>query len=136
MGVNLKKIFCLFLIVFIITGCGKAEINKNSNKEEQIKKYSLISTTDRLVFKNGSNYEIIYYENSKIVKVESAIKFNTEAEAKKYFNEESYGTSDIISYIYDTFIIEQTEDYWEDFKDLSPEELKEYFKNANFEYVS
>ena len=131
----MKKVLCLFLILLFITGCGKVVNTTTPNKEKQIQKYSLVSTSDRLVFKNDNTYEVIYYENDKIVKVETAIKFATEAEAKRYFMEESYGTSDIISYIYDTFIIEQTDDYWYDYKDLSPDELKDYFKNTDFKYV-
>lgn len=131
----MKKILCLFLIFLATIGCGKVQTIEEPKKEEQIEKYSLTSTSERLVFKNDNNYEVVYYENDKIVKVESAIKFATEAEAKRYFLEESYGTSDEISYIYDTFIIEQTDDYWEDFKDLNSEELKAYFKNSAFEYV-
>lgn len=132
----MKKVFCLLAICIILVGCGKVKNNDiKPNKEEQIKKYSLVSTDDRLVFKNDNNYEVVYYENGKIVKVESAIKFDTEAEAKRYFLKESYGSSDVINYIYDVFIIEQTSDYWDDYKSLNQEELKEYFKKADFEFV-
>jgi len=133
----MKKILWLLILILAISGCGK--VNKKDDlpsKEKNIEKYSLISTENRLVFKNGENYEIIYYENGNIIKVESAIKFDSESAAKLYFEEESYGSSDIIKYVYDVFIVEQTTDYWEDYKDLSPEELKEYYKKANFEYVS
>ena len=104
-------------------------------KEKEIKKYSLNSTENRLVFKNDNTYEVVYYENDKIVKVESAIKFSTPAEAEKYYKEESYGSSDIISYMYDVFIVEETDDYWEDYKDLNRDDLKEYMKNAEYEFV-
>lgn len=133
----MKKVVLFLSLVIILTGCGQVVKEKEKiNKDDKKPKYVLVSTEDRLVFKNGNNYEIIYYENEKIVKVESAIKFASEAEAKKYYLEESYGSSDIINYVYDVFIVLQTEDYWEDFKNLTKEELKAYLKASEFEYIA
>ena len=126
----MKKFLYLFLIIFLITGCDGIKKIKSENNFE---KYSLESTSDRLVFKNDNNYEIVYFENEKIVKVESAIKFETEELAKEYYLKESYGNNSTIRYIYDTFIIEQDEDYFEDYKDLSKEQLIDYMVNANYE---
>ena len=133
----MKKFICLFLMFILLVGCGKIkelEVDQKK-KDDKIVKYSLVSTEERLVFKKGDNYEIVYYENEKIVKVESAIKFESEELAKKHYKEESYGSSENIKYIYDTYIIEQLDDYWEDYKDLDKEELKKYFQEAGFELV-
>jgi len=134
---KMKKFICLFLMFILLVGCGKIkelEVDQKK-KDDKIVKYSLVSTEERLVFKKGDNYEIVYYENEKIVKVESAIKFESEELAKKHYKEESYGSSENIKYIYDTYIIEQLDDYWEDYKDLDKEELKKYFQEAGFELV-
>ncbi len=131
----MKRILCFILILILLTGCGNISKKGKINKDDKIPKYSLISTENRLVFKNGNNYEVVYYENNKIVKVESVIKFNTKEEAQRYYKEESYGNSKTIRNVYDCFITEELDDYWEDFKDLNPEELKNYFKNANFTFV-
>lgn len=132
----LKKVLCTVLLCLAIVGCGNVKNNNEKiDNKNQLEKYSLNSSNGRLVFKKDNNYEIVYFENEKIIKVESAIKFETEAEAKKYFLEESYGNSNVINRIYDVFIIEQVDDYWEDYKSLSSEELKNYYKQADFEYV-
>ncbi len=125
----MKKIVVLILITFLLTGCGAI---KKISKEKTGEKYSLVSTSDRLVFQDGDNYEVIYFENEKIVKVESAIKFKTEEEAKDYYLKENYGNNDTIKLVGDTFILEQLPDYFEDYKDLNKGELEEYMKSANY----
>lgn len=125
----MKKLFCLFLIIFLLTGCDGI---KKIRGDKNVNKYSLESTNDRLVFQNDDKYEIVYFENEKIVKVESAIKFETENEAKEYYLKESYGNNNTIKRIYDTFIIEQTDDYFEDYKDLSKTQLTDYMESANY----
>ena len=127
-----KLVFVLIICLFLI-GCGKVE--KKNIKEKNIEKYSLVSSKERLVFKNNNNYEIVYYENDKIIKVESAIKFDSAAAAKRHYLEESYGNNGTINYIDDVFIVLQDSDYWEDYKDLNKEELKDYLSNANYTYV-
>ena len=125
-------LFCLCLV-----GCGKVTKEKEKiNKEDKIQKYSLVSSVDRLVFKNENNYEVVYYENDKIVKVESAIKFDTKEEAQRHYKEESYGSSETLKCIYDVFIVEELEDYWEDYKDLNKDELIDYMGNANYILVA
>ena len=132
----MKKISYLFIICVFLIGCVNVSSNtKKDNKQENIEKYSLVSSENRLVFKNENSYEIIYYENDKIVKVESAIKFDTPEEAKKYYTEESYGSSDIISCVYDVFIVEETEEYWEDYKDLNVDEIKQYMEKADYTFI-
>ena len=123
-------------MMFLLVGCGKLVDNYPIQKQEPKKEvYSLVSSIDRYVFKKDNNYEIIYYEDSKIVKVETAIKFDSEEEAKKHFTMESYSTSENIKYVYDVYIVEESDDYYEDYKDLSKNELKEYFKKAGYDFV-
>ncbi len=130
----MKKILYLIPICLLIVGCGTKKIENID--VEVTEKYSLVSTGDRLVFESENNYEIVYFEGNKIVKVETAIKFPTEEEAKQYYKEESISNSDVVRYAGDVFIVEETEDYWEDYKDLSREELKEYMKNAEYTYIN
>ena len=128
----MKKVLCLILILFLLTGC---EGIKKIKSDKNFNNYSLKSTSDRLVFRNENKYEIVYFENEKIIKVESAIKFNSENEAKEYYLKESYGNNNTIKYVYNIFIIEQLDDYFEDYKDLSKEQLIDYMQNANYEKV-
>ena len=125
----MKKVLCLILILFLLTGC---EGIKKIKSDKNFNNYSLKSTSDRLVFRNENKYEIVYFENEKIIKVESAIKFNSENEAKEYYLKESYGNNNTIKYVYNIFIIEQLDDYFEDYKDLSKEQLIDYMQNANY----
>lgn len=133
---KLKKLACLFVVCILLVGCGTIEREEKEKTEKEVEKYSLVSTKDRLVFKSEDIYEVVYYENDKIVKVETAIKFKTAAEAEQYYKEESYGNFETISYVYDVFITEETDDYWEDYKDLNQEELKNYMEQAEYEYIS
>ena len=133
---KLKKLACLFVVCILLVGCGTIEREEKEKIEKEVEKYSLVSTKDRLVFKSEDIYEVVYYENDKIVKVETAIKFKTPAEAEQYYKEESYGNFETISYVYDVFITEETDDYWEDYKDLNQEELKNYMEQAEYEYIS
>ena len=132
----MKKVLYLIAVCLLLVGCGTIKNEEHEKPTKEIKKYSLVSTDDRLVFKNEDTYEVVYYENDKIFKVESVIKFDTPEEAEKYFKEESYGNSETISCVYDVFITEETDDYWEDYKDLSREELKKYMSEAEYEYIS
>ena len=133
----MKKVIYLITVCLLLVGCGnvKKEATKEPEKEEtEVEKYSLVSTSDRLVFKSEEDdiYEIVYFEDETIVKVETAIKFKTPAEAEQYYKEESIGNSETISYMYDVFITEETEDYWEDYKDLNKENLEKYMQEANY----
>ena len=133
----MKKVIYLIAVCLLLVGCGnvKKEETKEPEKEEkEVQKYSLVSTSDRLVFKSEEDdiYEIVYFEDETIVKVETAIKFKTPAEAEQYYKEESIGNSETISYMYDVFITEETEDYWEDYKDLNKENLEKYMQEANY----
>ncbi len=133
----MKKVIYLIAVCLLLVGCGnvKKEETKEPEKEEkEVEKYSLVSTSDRLVFKSEEDdiYEIVYFEDETIVKVETAIKFKTPAEAEQYYKEESIGNSETISYMYDVFITEETEDYWEDYKDLNKENLEKYMQEANY----
>ena len=131
----MKKVLYL-LLVFLLVGC--VEIKKNpapEPKEVKKEKYSLVSSDDRLVFKEDNNYEIVYYEDFKIVKVEIAIKFDSEEEAMKHYKIESTRISEGIKYVDDTYIAEQDIDYWEDYKDLNKDELKNYFEKAGYEFI-
>ncbi|MBP5408088.1 MAG: hypothetical protein J6Y42_03010 [Bacilli bacterium] len=133
----MKKVIYLITVCLLLVGCGnvKKEETKEPEKEEkEVEKYSLVSTSDRLVFKSEEDdiYEIVYFEDETIVKVETAIKFKTPAEAEQYYKEESIGNSETISYMYDVFITEETEDYWEDYKDLNKENLEKYMQEANY----
>ena len=119
----------------LIVGCNSTKEPEEINVKVE-EKYSLVSTDDRLVFNYEDNYEIVYYEDGNIVKVETAIKFLTEEEAKQYFKEEQYGSSETIRRSYDVVIIEETDDYWEDYKNLSPEDLKTYMANAEYTFVN
>ena len=132
----MKKYLC-FLLIILSVGCGNVKkVEEPIEKEDKREKYSLVSSENRLVFQKDNNYEIVYYENSKIVKVESAIKFNSEQEAKRHYIEEKYGTSDNIKYVYDVYIVEQIEDYYEDYKKLKKDDLKDYFAKAGYEFIS
>lgn len=131
----MKKIICLILMCLLIVGCNSTKEPEEINVKVE-EKYSLVSTDDRLVFNYEDNYEIVYYEDGNIVKVETAIKFLTEEEAKQYFKEEQYGSSETIRRSYDVVIIEETDDYWEDYKNLSPEDLKTYMANAEYTFVN
>ena len=133
----MKKVIYLIAVCLLLVGCGnvKKEETKEPEKEEkEVEKYSLVSTWDRLVFKSEEDdiYEIVYFEDDVIVKVETAIKFKTPAEAEQYYKEESVGNSETISYMYDVFITEETEDYWEDYKDLNRDNLEKYMQEANY----
>ena len=133
----MKKVIYLIAVCVLLVGCGnvKKEETKEPEKEEkEVEKYSLVSTWDRLVFKSEEDdiYEIVYFEDDVIVKVETAIKFKTPAEAEQYYKEESVGNSETISYMYDVFITEETEDYWEDYKDLNRDNLEKYMQEANY----
>lgn len=133
----MKKGLVLIIICLLLVGCGNIKKEENNEKpKKEVEKYSLVSTDNRLVFKNENSYEVVYYENGIITKVESAIKFDTKEEAERYYKEESFGSSETISYIYDVFIVEETEDYWEDFKDLTKDALINYMEEAEYEYVS
>ena len=130
----MKKIVYLIAICILLVGCGnvKKEEVKEPKKEKEVEKYSLVSTDNRLVFKSEDTYEVVYFEDEKIVKVETAIKFKTPEEAEQYYKEESFGNSETISYMYDVFITEETEDYWEDYKDLNKQELTKYMSDADY----
>lgn len=131
----MKNFIVLLITCLLLIGCGNVKKEEIVKPQKEIEKYSLVSSDSRLVFKNENTYEIVYYENDKVFKVETAIKFNTPAEAERYFKEESYGNSETIRYVYDVFIVEETNDYWEDYKDLSREELVDYMKKAEYEYI-
>ena len=131
----MKKYAILAIICLLLIGCESTKEEK-TKPEKKIEKYSLVSTEDRLVFKSEDNYEVVFYENDKIVGVESVIKFKTPEEAENYFKEESYGSSEEIRVVYDVFITSETEDYWEDYENLSREDLKKYMEDAEYEYVS
>lgn len=134
----MKVVVKILVLMSILTLCGCSANNekeKSKVKKEPIENYSLVSTEDRLVFNQKNKYEIVNYENDKIVKVETAIKFKTEEEALKYYKQESFGSSYEIKVVYDVFVREELTDYWEDYKSLSKSELKEYMKKANFNYV-
>lgn len=129
------KIIIYIFSLFLIVGCGSVNLQESDNKQNQesIKEYSLVSAPERLVFKNGNKYEIVFYENEKIVKVETAIKFETAAEAESYYKQESFGNYSInCRYIYNVFIQEELTSYWEDYKDLDKEELEAYYLKAEF----
>ena len=130
------KTLLIFTIILFISGCNETKIKENNHNESK-EEYSLISTTNRLVFSFNDKYEIVYYENNKIIKVETAIKLETEEEAKLKCQKESlnnnYSTNH--RYIYNIFIQEETIDYWEDYKSLDQNELKIYMQNAGFTYI-
>lgn len=130
------KTLLIFTIILFISGCNETKIKENNHNESK-EEYSLISTTNRLVFSFNDKYEIVYYENNKIIKVETALKLETEEEAKLKCQKESlnnnYSTNH--RYIYNIFIQEETIDYWEDYKSLDQNELKIYMQNAGFTYI-
>ena len=130
------KTLLIFTIILFISGCNETKIKEN-NHNESIEEYSLISTTNRLVFSFNDKYEIVYYENNKIIKVETALKLENEEEAKLKCQKESlnnnYSTNH--RYIYNIFIQDETIDYWEDYKSLDQNELKIYMQNAGFTYI-
>lgn len=126
----------IFIIILFIPGCSEIASNENNYLESK-EEYSLISTANRLVFSLNDKYEIVYYDNNKIVKVETAIKFKTEEEAKFKCQKESLNNnySSNHRYIYNIFIQEETIDYWEDYKTLNQNELENYMKKAGFTYI-
>lgn len=130
------KTLLIFTIILFISGCNETKIKENNHNESK-EEYSLISTTNRLVFSFNDKYEIVYYENNKIIKVETALKLENEEEAKLKCQKESlnnnYSTNH--RYIYNIFIQEETIDYWEDYKSLDQNELKIYMQNAGFTYI-
>lgn len=126
------KVLLILLILVSLTGCGKVK----EIPQEKLDKpeYILKSSEDRLVFSHDSNkYEVVYYENDKIVKVESAIKFKTKEEAKQKYLEEKINTFNQTDYINNIYVAIEREDYYEDYKNLSKEELKKYFEKAGLE---
>ena len=83
------KVLLILLILVSLTGCGK--VKKIPQEKLDKPEYVLKSSEDRLVSSHDSNkYEVVYYENDKIVKVESAIKFKTKEEAIKARLEAEY----------------------------------------------
>ena len=62
------KTLLIFTIILFISGCNETKIKENNHNESK-EEYSLISTTNRLVFSFNDKYEIVYYENNKIIKV-------------------------------------------------------------------
>ena len=128
----MKKIVYLIAICILLVGCGNVKKEEVKKPKKEVEKYSLVSTDNRLVFKSEDTYEVVYFEDEKIVKVETAIKFKTPEEAEQYYKEETFGNSETISYMYDVFITEETEDYWEDYKDLNKQELTKYMSDADY----
>ena len=53
----------------------------------------------------------------------------------KHYKIESTRISEGIKYVDDTYIAEQDIDYWEDYKDLNKDELKNYFEKAGYEFI-
>lgn len=126
------KVLLILLILIFLTGCGK--VKKIPQEKLDKPEYVLKSSEDRLVFSHDSNkYEVVYYENDKIVKVESAIKFKTKEEAKQKYLEEKINTFNQTDYINNIYVAIESEDYYEDYKNLSKEELKKYFAKAGLE---
>ncbi|MCI5703238.1 MAG: hypothetical protein MR265_04555 [Erysipelotrichaceae bacterium] len=126
------KVLLILLILVSLTGCGK--VKKIPQEKLDKPEYVLKSSEDRLVFSHDSNkYEVVYYENDKIVKVESAIKFKTKEEAKQKYLEEKINTFNQTDYINNIYVAIEREDYYEDYKNLSKEELKKYFEKAGLE---
>ena len=126
------KVLLILLILVSLTGCGK--VKKIPQEKLDKPEYVLKSSEDRLVFSHDSNkYEVVYYENDKIVKVESAIKFKTKEEAKQKYLEEKINTFNQTDYINNIYVVIEREDHYEDYKNLSKEELKKYFEKAGLE---
>ena len=126
------KVLLILLILIFLTGCGK--VKKIPQEKLDKPEYVLKSSEDRLIFSHDSNkYEVVYYENDKIVKVESAIKFKTKEEAKQKYLEEKINTFNQTDYINNIYVAIESEDYYEDYKNLSKEELKKYFAKAGLE---
>ena len=130
----MKKFVILSLVCLFLIGCDDLR-DVIPGQSKDIEEYSLVSTEDRLVFKNDDYYEIIYYDNENIVKVETAIKFATEEEAENHYKEEKNNSYGEARYVYNVFVFEEIEDYWTDYKDLSKSEIIQYMKNANYEYL-
>lgn len=133
---KLIKIISIIFVLCLISGCTISKENDTTKKNKPKEEYSLISTDERLVFSKDNTYEIIYFEEEKIVKVETAIKYKTEEEAQRNYkieNKNAYYES--INYFNNILVKEQLSTYWEDYKDLNKKDLKAYYEKAEYTYI-
>lgn len=133
---KLIKIISIIFVLCLISGCTISKENDTTKKNKPKEEYSLISTDERLVFSKDDAYEIIYFEEEKIVKVETAIKYKTEEEAQRNYKIESKNAYyESINYFNNILVKEQLSTYWEDYKDLNKKDLKAYYEKAEYTYI-
>ena len=133
---KLIKIISIIFVLCLISGCTISKENDTTKTNKPKEEYSLISTDERLVFSKDDAYEIIYFEEEKIVKVETAIKYKTEEEAQRNYKIESKNAYyESINYFNNILVKEQLSTYWEDYKDLNKKDLKAYYEKAEYTYI-
>lgn len=135
MSSKLKYLLILFFasICIITTGCVNSNTNEDiDNKEE----YSLVSTTNRLVFKKSNNYEVYYMGDNIVTKIEKVKVFSTKDYANEYYAKQNALQYKSIRCIDNLVIFEMDDEYLNDNKYLTETDLVYNMKELGFIKVS
>lgn len=130
-----KVIICLITLVLClsITGCSNKSSKENQSSIQNKEVYSLTSTDNKLVFYDGSTYEVYYYSNDKIDKVEVPTVFDSESLAKKEYEDRGGKENTDIKYVGNIFINTPSSSYYDNVKDYTQEQLKEFMSSNGYE---
>lgn len=134
MKINFKNIFFLlftFILCITLTGCFEEKVGDSDKKEE----YSLVSTQDRLVFKNKDNYEIYYMGDSVIEKIEKAKIFSSSYYANEYYTKQNALMYKSIKCIDNIVIFEMNDEYLNQNKYLTKTDLIHTMEKSGFTQV-
>ena len=134
-----NKISYVLCIVFIfictiLTGC-ISNYNKNedlSNNET----YSLVSSSNRLVFKKSNNYEVYYISGNMITKIEKVKAFSNEDYANEYYSKQNALLYKSVKCLDTLVIFEMDDEYLNENKYLTETDLVYNMKESGFTKVN
>lgn len=123
-------LFLIFIFVFCVnlTGC----MTNKSEDLTQNETYSLVSSSDRLVFKKSNNYEVYYIGDNIVTKIEKVKAFSNADYANEYYAKQNALMYKSVRCIDTLVIFEMNDEYLNENKYLTETDLVYNMEESGF----